>query len=168
MSIRKDDRNPESNKLPQGVQEDTFLEALAISGYPLQGIIGQQLIDQSFDVTEEWGFIDSDSEKHRALDIHASTTLGNEIDAEIKPYLTLLIECKRSRHPYVFFKSTKNIPLSEFPEVIPLKPTFSDGTDLSIQYEGTNSYRPVSYVEFLGLQDDGFLCSGPNCLCNFC
>jgi hypothetical protein len=74
-----------------------------MSGYPLQAVVAEKLMDAGFKVVEEWGFIDKDTKEQRSLDILAFKKLRNDKDTVI-PSLTLLIECKRTIHPFVFFK----------------------------------------------------------------
>lgn len=78
--------------------------------------MAEKLIAAGFNIAEEWGFIDSDTQEHRSLDILASKLLTNS-DAEVLPRLVLLIECKRSVHPFVFFKRVSNPETSKFPVV---------------------------------------------------
>lgn len=74
-------------------------------------------LDGYFSVTEEWGYIDRDSKDHRTLDIFAHKRLHEDNDAPIQPNLVLLIECKRSSHPYVFFENVIERSMPGFPFV---------------------------------------------------
>ena len=75
-----------------------------MSGYPLQGIVAEKMEFAGFKVTEEWGYIDNDTREHRSLDLFASRGLESNAAAKVIPRLDLLIECKRTIHPYVFSK----------------------------------------------------------------
>ena len=111
------DRSPNNtnqNALGKNVNEAALIKAIEHSGYPLQGIIAGKLMSD-FQVIEEWGYIDRDRQKHRTLDIVATRKLAksNTSVADI----ALLIECKRSVHPYVFFKTVTAWDIPNFPAV---------------------------------------------------
>jgi hypothetical protein len=109
-------QNPKSNKLPTGLSEEQLSGAVNQSGYPLQVMIAGQLRSR-FRVQEEWSYLDRDSQGLRALDILAESYLYDPVDIEIKvrPSLTLLVECKQSELPYVFFKTEPPHWLPHFP-----------------------------------------------------
>jgi hypothetical protein len=96
--------NPSGNVVPPGIVEPHLAEAIAASGYPLQGIVTAQLL-ADFSVLEEWGFVDDKTDEHRSLDIYAYQALSDKTNANLHVGLTLLIECKRSRHPFIFFQA---------------------------------------------------------------
>src|SRR5687768_10945920 len=114
--MRQSSTNPSKNVLGPSVKEAALIKAIETSGYPLQGIVAEKLIDAGFEVAEEWGFIDRDTNEHRSLDISASRKWGDNKDPVV-PSLSLLIECKRSTHPYVFFKKVSEVPAHVFPLV---------------------------------------------------
>jgi hypothetical protein len=118
--MRTHQTNPERNQLPPGIDEEVLLRSIESSGYPLQGIVAG-LLSQQFTVAEEWGFLDRDTKEHRTLDLYASRVLSQEENAPIQPTLILLIECKRSRQPYVFFQSAAKRPLLRFPHIAGLR-----------------------------------------------
>lgn len=144
--------NPEENKLPGGVSEDQLRKAVERSGYPLQRSIGEQL-RAWFDVAEEWGYVDREKEDQRSLDLLASR--------EIKPcnrlsaMLALLVECKRTDLPYIFFEAITTRPPRDFPIVAGLQ-----GKDLQIHTDDRRSTSaPPSRV--LGLKECSFVADGP-------
>jgi hypothetical protein len=110
--------NPKSNEIPLDIKEEKLVEMISKSGYPLQTVISNQLKELSFRIQQEWTYIDSESKEERNLDILASKKLIKidriEDQPLITPYLDLLIECKRSDSPYVFFltsgRSVGNFP----------------------------------------------------------
>src|SRR5689334_7072751 len=115
--MRKASSNPPTNVIPSSIDEADLIRAVQTSGYPLQGVVAEKLERLEFKVTEEWGFIDSDSKQQRSLDIFAYKVLSGDHKDPISPRLALLIECKRTIHPYVFFKAVSEIPMSTFPVV---------------------------------------------------
>ena len=94
--------NPERNCLPAGIDKSELIKAIETSGYPLQGTVAS-LLKQEFVIAEEWSYIDLDLKERRSLDVFAYRSLLQNCDQAVQPSLILLIECKRSRQPYVFF-----------------------------------------------------------------
>ncbi len=112
--------NPAANRLGAGITEDDVSSAVSRSGYPLQTIVADHLRSQFDHIREEWSYIDSDTEQHRAIDIYARKRLITPPwDEELKvvPSVSLLIECKRSELPYVFFLSPSKLEPRDFPLV---------------------------------------------------
>ena len=108
--------NPSTNQLRAGLDEAKLLEAVRWSGYPLQSLIAQELTSH-FQVFEEWGYSDRATREHRSLDIYAFRELALPSGAP-PARLHLLIECKRSEMPYVFFPpGAPRIP-HDFPEIV--------------------------------------------------
>jgi hypothetical protein len=100
--------NPPENRLGDTCPDAALREAVENSGYPVQTVVATTLRGTGFEVAEEWVFTDSDSGQVRALDLYASRLLfdwRSEGDRRVRPELALLIECKRSVMPYVFFES---------------------------------------------------------------
>jgi len=99
--------NPEENRLPDGLSAALLEAAVAASGYPLQTIVASQLRARRYNITEEWAFQDKETGQLRTLDILASLDLYDAKDTHryVRPGLDLLIECKQSTMPYVFFAS---------------------------------------------------------------
>jgi hypothetical protein len=145
--------NPPENRLPPGVPEASLTDAIALSGYPLQGIVAEKLVDK-FNIAEEWGYVDRDSGEHRSLDLYAHRALS--VHGQIQPRLVLLLECKRSIHPYVFFKNVVERQIPTFPKIMGLKQIsrqlFEDGTQRS---------RDVDPRTLLGLAELSFVYPGP-------
>ena len=106
--------NPAGNQIPSSVKEESLIQAVESSGYPLQGMIASKLRDSAFSVTEEWGFSDRDTNGPRTLDLAAYRPLKLE---NVAPGLLLLIECKKSIHPYVFFRTLGHQDVSWFPRI---------------------------------------------------
>lgn len=115
--MRQNPENPLSNRLPKGLEETSFIEAIEGSGYPLQGIVSEKLQDQ-FHVTEEWGYIDDETKEHRSLDLFAYRKLSENSKSPVQTSLVLLIECKKSFHPYVFFQDVTTRQIPRFPPVV--------------------------------------------------
>jgi hypothetical protein len=95
--------NPEQNRLPAGLAEEALAKAIQTSGYPLQTRAAADLIAAGFSVHEEWAYLDGQTP--RALDLHAEYVEDEwwQHDSHIYPIVELLVECKRSELPYVFF-----------------------------------------------------------------
>ncbi len=108
------------NRLPPGLSLEQVESALLQSGYPLQTAISE-LLRAEFHVLPEWGFRDRVTGTLRTLDMAALRPLieVSSDQSRIRPGLALLIECKRSDLPYVFFSERDDVPLdsSEFPRV---------------------------------------------------
>jgi hypothetical protein len=147
------ENNPTGNKLASSVNEPNLVQAIASSGYPLQGIVTEKLVD-NFGIYEEWGYIDRDSKEHRTLDVFAYMQFVAEGD--VQPHLVLLIECKRSIHPYVFFKNVVD-------RAIPRFPTIAGLTNRSTTVTESNGNRSsdTSGADVLGLAQLPFVRPGP-------
>jgi hypothetical protein len=110
-------KNPATNRLPEEVDEEALLAAFTASGYPLQTYVANALPD-GFDVTEEWTYVDSDTEVQRSLDLYATKRLYDSLKVEgreLLPVVDLFIECKRSDLPYAFFVTERPPELERFP-----------------------------------------------------
>lgn len=147
--------NPCGNVLPPGVHPEGLAKALELSGYPLQGIVARMLEAQCH-VIEEWGYIDRDTKEHRALDLYAHHSGKLGVAEAINPRLTLLIECKRSAHPYIFFRSTTANRPHKFPSIAGLPKEH-----FKLQELGSGRYREVPAAELLGLDQHPFVLNGP-------
>ena len=125
------------------------------SGYPLQTVVASEL-QKSFSVTEEWGYQDRTTQEHRTLDIFAYRKLPEENRAGllIALALVLLVECKRSQNPYVFFKSEteRGRPLMDFPRIA--------GLQRIELHEGQKS-QEISPSRCLGLESEHFVIECP-------
>jgi hypothetical protein len=121
--------NPATNKLGPGLTETDVLDAVSKSGYPLQTIVGNYLRSQ-FHVQEEWSYIDKDAQELRTIDILAEKHLYDltREHPRVRPTLDLLVECKQSALPYVFFLSSSKPWVPHFPLLAGLfRHTLNDG-----------------------------------------
>jgi len=120
--MKSSKNNPNSNALGAGLNENQIDVAISKSGYPLQLEIAR-VLKPKFGITEEWGYIDKITQEFRSLDIFANIYLYNpmKIEPKVRPKLSLLIECKRSELPYIFFISDNTYSLFNFPFIIGLK-----------------------------------------------
>jgi hypothetical protein len=111
--------NPNANKLAAGVTEAQVMDAIAKSGYPLQNIVSEYCESAEFHTMEEWSYLDRDLGQLRTVDVKAEKRLGDHTKGSegtrVRPSLVLLIECKQSQLPYVFFLARHPIYLSHFP-----------------------------------------------------
>ncbi|HEB3532456.1 TPA: hypothetical protein RZC51_003999 [Burkholderia cenocepacia] len=114
--------NPARNTLNAGVTEVALLDAIAKSGYPLQTRVAENL-SAHFHVQEEWSYRDRDSNALRTLDMLASKPLFDMRGSHprVRPQLNILIECKQSDLPFVFFDTRHRPRLSNFPVLAGLK-----------------------------------------------
>jgi hypothetical protein len=108
--------NTPENQLGAGFTEEQLLEAVRKSGYPLQTQIASSL-RMDFDVHEEWSFIDGDNKSLRTLDMMAFRRMYTRQKDQplVRPILNLLIECKQSDLPFVFFLSETRPWIRELP-----------------------------------------------------
>lgn len=146
--------NPTTNKLPSGLSEEQIAEAVRQSGYPLQTVVAQQLLD-NFRITEEWGFVDRETDEHRSLDIYAYRNLEDSGTEHLEPSLVLLVECKRADLPYIFFAAAIPRAPGDFPRVFGFK---KEHFELHKQGSG---YREVPPATFLRLHELPFVEQGP-------
>lgn len=102
--MRSAKTNPSSNRLKAGLSDADVEKAIAKSGYPLQAIIGNRL-RENFHCWEEWSYIDRDTKELRTIDLMASQAQYDFRGEQprVRPELNLLIECKQSELPYIFF-----------------------------------------------------------------
>jgi len=105
-----------------GITEKDIADAVGHSGYPLQTEVSNSLKDK-FYVQEEWTYLDSDTGSSRSMDILAKKKLWDLKGEEpfVRPNLSLLIECKKSETPYVFFISDGSIVTFDFPAIAGLR-----------------------------------------------
>lgn len=87
--MNKSELNPPENVLPSGINEEELTRSITNSGFPLQGFVAH-LIKSKYGVTEEWSYVDRDSEKLRSLDVFAFRKLSGV--GNIYPNAVLLIE----------------------------------------------------------------------------
>lgn len=139
--------------LPQGLDEGKLWDAVRASGYPLQTVVAREL-SKDFDVDEEWGYVDRHSAEQRALDIFARRPLETK-SSRLEPQLVLLIECKRSDMPHVFFQAAIPRTLTRFPTVMALP-----HSDFQL-HDSPNRYREVTASEFLAARELEFVGAPP-------
>ncbi|MFH8403484.1 hypothetical protein ACH4FX_01740 [Streptomyces sp. NPDC018019] len=98
---------PAWGQLRAGLTLDALHEAVEKSGYPLQSTVFQ-LLERNFRVQQEWGFRDRISGDMRSIDLLATRELARPAPQEsrVRPTLTVMVECKQSDLPYVFFSTS--------------------------------------------------------------
>lgn len=151
--------NPIQNSLPQGIKEADLLDAIKKSGYPLQTRVAKKLSER-FHLHEEWSFKDRDSGTLRALDIFANMPLVDyrAPQPRTSPHLSILLECKQSELPFIFFETEHPARLTGFPPIAGLK---SHNIELA-----TNEDRSVYIIPTLtalGLSSHDFITRPPFC-----
>jgi hypothetical protein len=113
-------------QLKAGVTGEAILDAIRRSGYPLQAEISNILeaaisgMEMRARTQEEWAYLDKDSDTVRALDIFAEIYLTDDevMKRTFTSHLHMLIECKQSELPYVFFLRGSPPGFSaDFPEI---------------------------------------------------
>jgi hypothetical protein len=135
--VQSDSNNPPGNILGAGVTERDLQNAIELSGYPLQSIASDVILsvlegdDRNCYAQEEWSFIDSDENIVRQLDgLITCEFIGKQVETRDPPldpssYLRfqadILMECKQSDMPYVFFSGTAVLALYHVWPVCPLK-----------------------------------------------
>lgn len=141
------------NVLTAGITEADLAEAVRASGYPLQSAVAR-ILRRHLAVQEEWGFIDADDEVARSIDLMAELPLWDHEKGQphARPALTLIVECKRSELPFVFFISDQKPSTPRFPLIAGLK---EDEIVVSTDDDGSTwTYRTISA---LGLEGHMFL-----------
>ena len=157
--MRSDPRNPAANIFPPGIDEKEFIAAVEASGYPLQGVVASKLLPV-FSVAEEWGYIDDASKEHRSLDVFAYKQLSE--NENTNPALMLLIECKRSRHPYVFFKRVIVRAAQRFPYIAGIP-----GRSVNIMEAGSARGVSIWPAHAMGIDALPFVAEGPPTCASF-
>jgi hypothetical protein len=155
--------NPPENSIPAGIKVNDISNAINKSGYPLQLVIANSLIEITTEWTtiqEEWAYVDSDTNQTRTLDIFANLPLYDLTSkgVRMRPWLTLLIECKRTDLPYVFFLSRTSSRLRQFP-IIGGSPV----NDLC-WLDSNQPETRTNATDALGLQKHSFLKNIPRCM----
>ena len=167
--------NPKQNQLPVSIKEDAIIDALKKSGYPLQGIVSS-LLKNEFNVTEEWGYIDRDTNQHRSLDVFCYKTYP-DLEVKVKdirpsqlsfyqvsPNVALLIECKRSEQPFIFFKNLTQNKIPHFPLITGVREGY---IPISRKDDGSK-FKECSIQEILGLDEHRFISDAPYLCSTFC
>jgi hypothetical protein len=158
--VRAAPTNPARNQIPSSINEENLIKAIESSGYPLQGIAARKLLKWGFYVTEEWGFPDRGSNEPRTLDLVAYCAFERPSQADVAPSLRLLIECKRSIHPYVFFQTLAHQDMSWFPRIAGLP---HGGITILHEVNGMQAVRRLlTGSQSLGLSQLPFILDGPD------
>ncbi len=165
-------RNPPTNALGPGLTDEEILAAVSKSGYPLQTQIVSALMESSFAeddqfvIQEEWSFVDRDTKGLRNIDILARKYLWRVEELgryHIRPELDMLIECKQSPLPYVFFLSENQHWRSDFPIVAGLA-----HRDIEISTDDTDSRWMLTPLSVLSLSEHPFVTGVPGRLPGRC
>ena len=146
-------QNPAANQLGAGVTEDQVRGAVERSGYPLQTIVAE-ILKSKFHVQQEWCYVDRDSKELRAIDLHARRMLhdwGTGPQPRVRPHLDLLVECKQSQLPYVFFLSDGKPASLDSPEIVGLR-----HLNIEIATDDDLSTHSWSLISALDLNMDDF------------
>lgn len=153
--------NPLRNQIGAGVSPEQLLAAVEHSGYPLQTVVACAL-RHDFGVQEEWSFIDRDSGELRAMDLRADMGLFEpQSQVRVRPHLTLLVECKQSQLPYIFFEAEAPCELLDHPKIFGLhQPT------IEIRTDDDASTWVSTVIHALDLQEHGFQ-RAPRCCRTF-
>jgi len=155
--------NPSTNKLGPGLTETDVLDAVSKSGYPLQAMVANHLRSQ-FHVQEEWSYIDKDTQELRTIDILAEKPLYDftQEQPRVRPILDLLVECKQSTLPYVFFLSPSKPWVPHFPLLAGLfRHTLVLKTD-----DDASSFE-LNILHALGLDSHPFIAEEPEYCMSF-
>src|SRR4029077_15136999 len=134
--------------------EAQVADAIRKSGYPLQVVVAE-LLRPDFGIEQEWSYVDKDSGQLRSLDIVAERRLfefDDQTQPRIRPTLDLLIECKQSDLPFVFFLSSDKVVSHQFPAIAGL---FKD--TINITTDDDPSSWTMSVVDALDLSEDPFI-----------
>jgi hypothetical protein len=143
--------NPKGNTLPKGISDPEINSAIKKSGYPLQSVIANKLRKQ-FSCQEEWSYIDSKTNENRSIDIMAQMDLYDyKNQPRVRPILNLLIECKQSELPYVFFLCPEAIRSYFYPYICGLQ-----SRDLTIYTDDDPSTWTMPLIEAFDLSEDKF------------
>ena len=151
--------NPVTNILEAGISETDLKSAIERSGYPLQTVIGNALRSE-FRVQDEWSYIDRDTHDLRTIDILAQKPLYpyDNSNPRIRPSVNLLIECKQSELPFIFFLTPEKPFVPQFPMIAGL------GHD---SFQITSDDDPSSWefdaIRILGLEEHRFITNPPYC-----
>jgi len=153
--------------LGPGVTEADVASAISRSGYPLQTIVAGYCEDTGFHTVEEWSYLDKDSAQLRTIDVKAEKPLPSNIikrptDCRVRPSFVLLLECKQSQLPYVFFLSRHPIRTSHFPFLAGLRQF-----EIAIKTDDDRSTYNVGVLGALGLESNGFVVSKPEYCTSF-
>ena len=151
--------NPPENSLHPGINDTDVQAAIASSGYPLQSLVGESLKSHNFLVQDEWGYHDRTTGTNRAIDLLARLDLRQlpSDDSRIRPAVTLIVECKQSDLPYVFFDS-KPMAQAQIARMAGLRKD-----QVIIKTDDDRSTWTYSTLHCLDLHRHPFLAEPPSC-----
>ncbi len=158
--MREHQQNTPKNVLPKGINDADVAEAISLSGYPLQAVAAN-VIRECFrrsgflgSIQEEWAYSDKEENQLRSVDLLAELSLYDASKGEIRvrPHLDLIVECKLSLMPYVFFLQNQPPHAPDFPMFAGL---FTDSVVLST--DDDVSTMTVRIPHALGLESHSFL-----------
>jgi hypothetical protein len=149
--------NPPRNSLTAGLPIEKIEAAIAKSGYPLQTHVANELRSLHFDVSPEWSFIDRDTGELRSMDMRAGMRL-HEYDrgTRSRPELDLLIECKQSDMPFVFFTGEQMPRNANLPFLAGMKKS-----KFKIHSDDTQSTWSCDLQDALSLRQSAFFSTPP-------
>lgn len=142
-------------RAPGEITDTEIREAIESSGYPLQMKVALVLAPV-FDLIEEWSYVDRRTEELRTLDLVASRTLLEAGQRRGSIGLRLLIECKQSKLPYVFFRGVTEPFLHDFPAIHGIRER-----NVSLVQTATNTAASFPLPLVLGLPLEPFVAEGP-------
>jgi hypothetical protein len=157
LRLKGSPNNPPENDLKAGVTAEDVVNAISSSGYPLQSVVASKL-RKHFAVQEEWSFVDTDEHITRSIDLFAEIFLFNpetQLQSRVRPALNLIVECKQSELPYVFFLSDEKVRTPRFPLISGLA-----HERITVTKEDTKNGWPgwnVDLLKTLGLDQHSFL-----------
>ncbi len=157
--------NPQSNRLPPGMSEDLLDDAISRSGYPLQQIVAHKFELHKFLIRHEWAFQDPILSKIRTTDLLAEKPLYKfGKDLRVRPAISILVECKRSLEPYVFFLSDTDLDIDSTlsPLVSGLRSHY-----VSVYIEGLNGSVQTKLSDALNFRSHKFIAKVPYKSLNF-
>ncbi|MBX7547440.1 hypothetical protein ABZX95_15975 [Streptomyces sp. NPDC004232] len=144
--------NPEGNALKAGVTIENLTRAIERSGYPLQATVFE-LLKNDFFIQQEWGFRDRLTGDMRAIDLLATRDLNHRpaLESRVRPTLRILIECKQSEMPYIFFSPTRGAGQHRLPQLCGLRED-----KVIIKTDDDRSSWHFSSMHALGLTEEDF------------
>lgn len=152
--------NPATNALGAGLTEKALGQAIVRSGYPLQSIVGNSLRSKLV-VQDEWPYVDRVTREIRTLDVFAQNWLfdwPSRPQPRVRPTLNLIIECKQSDLPFLFFLSPERPLLDHFPMIAGLP-----RDDIQVDTDDSASTWKVTVPSLFGLAEHAFVTEPPYC-----
>lgn len=164
--MRHSAENPQSNDIGGGVTESGLRSAIDRCGYPMQASVVRAIReaavlrwgDRAYTaVQEEWTYQDRDTGDVRAIDALAEAHLWNwqsEDQPRIRPVLSLLVECKQSELPHIFFTRPSGRSLSPVVSGFP-------HSDVTLVTDDDRSTWLFALTDLWGLDEHTFATSPP-------